>query len=176
MEHHSNDSQTYTCPMHPEVQSDKPGKCPKCGMDLVPSENKVEHENMHHEMKTGHENMDHSVMGHGDHVMKPMSQMSFWEKFKMSMTMAMGMEHNGLAGREMAALMERDIRNKFWFAFVFTLVIVAYSPMGRDMLGLHLWAPIPIGLLLFILTTPVFFYSGWGFFYFNYKEIQQKNL
>ncbi|MCY7409376.1 MAG: hypothetical protein LH473_03825 [Chitinophagales bacterium] len=26
---------TYTCPMHPEVMSDKPGKCPKCGMDLV---------------------------------------------------------------------------------------------------------------------------------------------
>jgi hypothetical protein len=26
---------TYTCPMHPEVTSDKPGKCPKCGMDLV---------------------------------------------------------------------------------------------------------------------------------------------
>ncbi len=29
---------TYTCPMHPEVRSDKPGKCPKCGMDLVPVE------------------------------------------------------------------------------------------------------------------------------------------
>lgn len=26
---------TYTCPMHPEVRSDKPGKCPKCGMALV---------------------------------------------------------------------------------------------------------------------------------------------
>jgi Cu+-exporting ATPase len=25
----------YTCPMHPEVESDKPGKCPKCGMTLV---------------------------------------------------------------------------------------------------------------------------------------------
>lgn len=24
----------YTCPMHPEVRSDKPGKCPKCGMNL----------------------------------------------------------------------------------------------------------------------------------------------
>ena len=24
----------YTCPMHPEVTSDKPGKCPKCEMDL----------------------------------------------------------------------------------------------------------------------------------------------
>lgn len=25
----------YTCPMHPEVQMDEPGKCPKCGMDLI---------------------------------------------------------------------------------------------------------------------------------------------
>jgi uncharacterized protein YycO len=25
----------YTCPMHPEVTSDKAGKCPKCGMDMV---------------------------------------------------------------------------------------------------------------------------------------------
>ncbi|MBI2298438.1 MAG: hypothetical protein HYU66_05715 [Armatimonadetes bacterium] len=25
----------YACPMHPEVASDKPGKCPKCGMALV---------------------------------------------------------------------------------------------------------------------------------------------
>lgn len=25
----------YTCPMHPEVQADKPGRCPKCGMKLV---------------------------------------------------------------------------------------------------------------------------------------------
>lgn len=25
----------YTCSMHPEVTSDKPGKCPKCGMDLI---------------------------------------------------------------------------------------------------------------------------------------------
>jgi len=25
----------YTCPMHPEVITNKPGKCPKCGMTLV---------------------------------------------------------------------------------------------------------------------------------------------
>ena len=24
----------YTCPMHPEIQQDKPGNCPKCGMTL----------------------------------------------------------------------------------------------------------------------------------------------
>ncbi|WP_299700552.1 multicopper oxidase domain-containing protein [uncultured Pontibacter sp.] len=38
-EHHKPTQQQqtdiYTCPMHPEVQSTKPGKCPKCGMTLV---------------------------------------------------------------------------------------------------------------------------------------------
>ena len=29
------ESKKYTCPMHPEVVSDKHGKCPKCGMNLV---------------------------------------------------------------------------------------------------------------------------------------------
>ena len=28
----------YTCPMHPEVISGKPGTCPKCEMDLVRKE------------------------------------------------------------------------------------------------------------------------------------------
>jgi Cu+-exporting ATPase len=26
----------YTCPMHPEIEQDHPGSCPKCGMDLEP--------------------------------------------------------------------------------------------------------------------------------------------
>lgn len=32
----------YTCTMHPEVELDKPGKCPKCGMTLVKKEVKKE--------------------------------------------------------------------------------------------------------------------------------------
>ena len=35
---------TYTCPMHAEVTSDKPGECPQCGMDLVPVEESGEAE------------------------------------------------------------------------------------------------------------------------------------
>ena len=31
-------SQTFTCPMHPQVVQDKMGTCPVCGMDLVPFE------------------------------------------------------------------------------------------------------------------------------------------
>jgi uncharacterized membrane protein len=43
---------TYTCPMHPEVTSDKQGKCPKCGMELVPKEGNTDQKQMiiaHHE-------------------------------------------------------------------------------------------------------------------------------
>lgn len=32
-------AEIYSCPMHPEVQQSKPGKCPKCGMTLVKKEN-----------------------------------------------------------------------------------------------------------------------------------------
>ncbi len=30
----------YTCPMHPEVRSSEPGRCPKCGMNLELSKEK----------------------------------------------------------------------------------------------------------------------------------------
>lgn len=28
----------YVCPMHPDVMSGEPGKCPRCGMDLIPGD------------------------------------------------------------------------------------------------------------------------------------------
>ena len=30
---------TYTCPMHPQIVRNAPGKCPICGMNLVKKEN-----------------------------------------------------------------------------------------------------------------------------------------
>src|SRR3989344_1753230 len=151
---------TYSCPMHTEVKSDKPGHCPKCGMNLEPSKSQTE---------------NHAGHKMAEHKMKPVAEMSFWEKFKMGMFMAMGMEHGGLAGREMAKLMEEDIRNKFFFALLLSIPIVAYSPLGEKFLG-KLPSPIPVHWLMFILTTPVFFYSGWIFLYSTYKALLKKTL
>lgn len=118
----------------------------------------------------------HQGMSHEMPQMQQMSSQTFWQKFKMSMTMSMGMEHGGLAGQEMARLMERDIRNKFFFALAFTVFIVLYSPLGERMLGFILPTPIPKNTLLLILTTPVFFYSGWIFLYSSYQALRRKTL
>ena len=49
---------TYTCPMHPEVQSSQPGDCPKCGMHLVPQGEIHAH--------TGHDHHAHAHSGRDD--------------------------------------------------------------------------------------------------------------
>ncbi|MBP9815526.1 MAG: copper-translocating P-type ATPase [Candidatus Levybacteria bacterium] len=147
--------------MHPEIQQNKAGRCPKCGMALV-------------EIKKSKHEMHESHMSH-EHTMKPIDDMSFWEKIKMSMTMTMGMDHTGKAGREMAKLMEEDIRNKFFFSFILTIPILAYS-MGRMLFNWNLPSPIPIPWLLFLLTTPVFFYGGWLFLYSSYYELKTRRL
>lgn len=34
--HEHNEETTFTCSMHPQIRQNEPGKCPLCGMDLIP--------------------------------------------------------------------------------------------------------------------------------------------
>jgi membrane fusion protein, copper/silver efflux system len=34
--HEQGEETTYTCSMHPQIRQNEPGKCPICGMDLIP--------------------------------------------------------------------------------------------------------------------------------------------
>jgi hypothetical protein len=56
--------QKYTCPMHPEVITDHPGNCPKCGMTLVPKEEK-KHSTSNHQSHFPHQS--HSMHEHEKH-------------------------------------------------------------------------------------------------------------
>jgi len=120
--------------------------------------------------------MAHGAHGAQGHATKPLDQTSRREKFRMSMTMVMGMVHTGRAGREMARMMELDIRQKFLFALVLSIPIVLYSSLGKLVFGFQPPAPLPVPWILFGLTTPVFFYSGWIFLYSSYKALQQRTL
>jgi P-type Cu2+ transporter len=75
------------------------------------------------------------------------------------------MGHGGHGGMSMAAMVA-DMRNRFVVAAVFAAAVLAWSPVGTDVLGLH--APVPFGLRVdvweLLLSLPVIFYSSWIFF------------
>lgn len=51
----------YTCPMHPQIISDKPGQCPICGMDLVAIEH--DHGESQHQQEEGLSNVEQDKSG-----------------------------------------------------------------------------------------------------------------
>src|SRR5438876_7270891 len=73
-------------------------------------------------------------------------------------------------------LMELDIRNKFFFALILSVPIIFYSPLGKFVFGFQPPAPVPVPWVLFLLTTPVYFYSGWIFLYSSFRALQQRTL
>ncbi len=133
----------YTCPMHPEVIGQKEGKCPGCGMDLIPVfANTVASEH------TGH---DFEKMSHMDH-------------------------EAAMTNPQMAKKMEADMRRRFWISFVLSIPIFLYSPVGINFFGLNLPAPIPVSWILFILTTPIVFWTGSIFITGTYYSLKARTL
>jgi FtsP/CotA-like multicopper oxidase with cupredoxin domain len=55
---------TYVCPMHPEVTSQQPGRCPKCGMKLLAAASVTMAGGDHDTAAMDH---DHDHDGHGEH-------------------------------------------------------------------------------------------------------------
>jgi hypothetical protein len=79
---HEHEKQKYTCPMHPEVVTDRPGNCPKCGMKLIPEKEETkakpkstapESHDMH--QRHGDEAMSHQMHGMPGHESHDMSHM-----------------------------------------------------------------------------------------------------
>jgi Cu2+-exporting ATPase len=68
---------TYTCPMHPEVVSSKKGKCPKCGMSLVPS-SETQHS---HNIPAGHSHVSGDGPDHGSMMASPEAASDFLRRF-----------------------------------------------------------------------------------------------
>ena len=62
----------FTCPMHPQILKDEPGKCPLCGMNLIPlggtaRPEKDEHSH-HHQNHDHHSESDSSAAGFDKHA------------------------------------------------------------------------------------------------------------
>ena len=97
----------YTCPMHPEVRKTEPGKCPGCGMDLIPG--KKDRQHGQHE-------------GHDMQAMCP----SFAKA-----SAGTHMDHeSAMTNPQMAKKMEADMRRRFWVSLLLSIPIFLLSPVG----------------------------------------------
>jgi hypothetical protein len=116
------EKQKYTCPMHPEVVTEHPGNCPKCGMKLGPvKENK--HSTLNSQLSTPNDQSHASHQPHEMHQHPPSH-----ESHEMHMEM-----HSSI---DLADPMSREGSGTSW--------LPDSSPMygkmfmfGEDMLMLH---------------------------------------
>ncbi len=81
-----------------------------------------------------------------------------------------------MADPRMARVMEADMRRRFLLSLILTIPAVLYSPLGANLLGLRLPAPIPANWILFLLTTPVVFWTGSIFITGAYHALRSRAL
>ncbi|MEK7509094.1 MAG: copper-translocating P-type ATPase [Patescibacteria group bacterium] len=150
-DHHKKEAVKYTCPMHPEVVKDAPGKCPGCGMDLIQKKT---------DWHAGHNSEAHASHGNG----AGMQEMSHRD------------HESAMTNPQMAKVMEADMRRRFWISLVLSIPIFLYSPVGINFFGLNLPTPIPASWILFILTTPIVFWTGSIFITGTYYSLKARVL
>ncbi len=75
-----------------------------------------------------------------------------------------------------AKQMESDMRRRFLISFILLIPIFLYSPVATEYFKLELPSPIPVNLLLFILTTPVVFWTGSIFITGTYWSLKARKL
>ncbi len=87
------------------------------------------------------------------------------------------MGHGGRGEMSMASMVA-DMRNRFLVAAVFSALVLIWSPIGRDVLGLDV--PTPFGLRVdvweLLLSLPVVFYSAWIFFDGAWRALRARTL
>ena len=151
------ESSTYTCPMHPEIQQQGPGNCPKCGMALEPmgvpvTATKTEYTcPMHPEVVQDHPgNCPKCGM-----ALEPV-------------TVKVEEKNEELIG----------MSRRFWVSTVlaFPLFIIA---MVADLFPA--WLPDGLSMktvqwIEFALATPVVWWGGWPFFVRGRQSVQTWNL
>ncbi|WP_276153736.1 MULTISPECIES: copper-translocating P-type ATPase [unclassified Sulfitobacter] len=183
--HSPADTSLYVCPMHPEVQQDGPGDCPKCGMHLVP---KAEADAAAH---TGY-----GVHGHHGAEKVPAGDLDGVPAgfdgavYTCPMHPDVRQPHAGSCpicgmGLELeSATMDDgpnhelvDFTRRFWFGAILTipLLILTMGPyLGlpvRDIFGERatLWIELVLG-------APVVLYSGWPFLVRGWNSFKTMNL
>ncbi|QGG94105.1 heavy metal translocating P-type ATPase [Actinomarinicola tropica] len=87
------------------------------------------------------------------------------------------MGHGGHGGASMAEMVA-DMRRRFVVAAVFSVPILLWSPIGRDVLDFDVAAPFGLrdDVFALLLSLPVIFWSGWIFFDGAWRALRARTL
>lgn len=140
----------YTCPMHPQVIKDEPGKCPLCGMDLVALGGHNEHEHS--------EEHKHKQHGHHAHQQHPD-----------------GDAHDHTAYDKHAGHHTGDFLKRFWISLMLTVPVLLLSHMLQQWMGFHFSFP-GDNYVLLALGSIIYLYGGAPFFKGMVGEIKARAI
>ncbi len=177
--------------MHPEVLQDKPGNCPKCGMNLVPVVAKEEeHSNSHHHHTKPKKEESFSHAAHIATVTEIRNTQGF-EKYTCpmhpqiiqdgpgkcplcGMTLVPLAKPGAQGGHEAHSSGIADFKKRFYVVLVLTIPIMLLSEMIQHWLNIYISFPGSKYVLL-TLSSVVFFYGGWPFLKGLVGEMRAKN-
>jgi len=147
----------FVCPMHPEVQTDHPGNCPKCGMALEgnPTFRKP--------AKTIYTCPMHPQIEQDKPGNCPICGMTLEPK-------------NVVAGGEENNAELRDMTRRLWIGAALTLpvFVIAMAHLIPTAPG---WMDSdPSRWMQFILSTPVVLWAGWPFFVRGWQSLVNHSL
>ncbi len=149
----------YTCPMHPEVRSDRPGSCPKCGMALELQNPAASHST---------EKVEYVC---------PMHPEIIRDKPGSCPKCGMALEPRTVSGDAEVNPELTDMTKRFWIGLV----------LSAPLLTVMLEHVLPVNVAGFVqsrlgqwiqlaLATPVVLWAGWPFFMRGWDSLRNRSL
>ncbi len=189
--------QKYTCPMHPEIVQDTPGRCPKCGMNMVPAKDEAKASPSHgqHEeskspltaagISTSAGTNEHDKMVNVELDKPALSAQKYTCPMHPHIMQdapgkcpLCGMTLEPVAsdshGKGMHTGIIADFKKRFYVVLALTIPIMLLSEMIQQWLNLSIDFPGSKYVLL-AMSSVVFFYGGWPFLKGLVDEARVKN-
>ena len=164
----------YTCPMHPEVRQNQPGRCSKCQMHLVPED----------EVHAGHQH----AHGHGGGAGQPPAAapvaVPAGTIYTCPMHPEVQQDHPGncpICGMTLEPIIPldeednhelKDFQRRFWWTLPLTVIVTVLAMFGHRLGWFDMAAQSWIEL---VLSLPVVLWTGWPIFVRGWQSVVQRS-